>query len=73
MTVAVFLTFLILTLWKECWFLFLFLSLAVFGLHPIAALGIAFVGYLIAFIWEKFHGSERSGIKAKSRRETEVS
>ena len=43
-----------------------------FGLHPIAALGIAFVGYLIAFIWEKFHGSEQSGIKAKSGRETEV-
>lgn len=66
MTVVVFLTFLFMTLWKECLFLFLFLSLAFFGLHPIAALGTAFISYLIAYIWEKFHGSERSGTEAES-------
>ena len=65
MTVAIFFSFLALMLWKECWFLFLFLSLAMFGLHPIAALGIAFVGYLIAFIWEKFNGSQRSGTESE--------
>lgn len=73
MTIVVFLTLLLTELWKECLFLFLFLSLAFFGLHPIAALGIAFVSYLIAFIWEKFNGSQRSGTKSESRRKTEVS
>ena len=65
MTVVI-LTTVILALWKECLFLFLFLTLAMFGLHPIAALGIGFVSYLIDYIWEKFNGSQRSGTESES-------
>lgn len=71
MTIFLFVTLLLISLWKEGVFLFMLLFFAHFGMHPLESLGISTLIYLLLFTGERLYGFKRT--KHQSRRKRNIS
>lgn len=59
MSLFLFIFLLVLSLWKECTFLFLVTFFAIFGIHPLIALLVGLIIYISLRIGERIYESKQ--------------